>query len=544
MLVFSGNCQRRKGAQPIKPPHLTLAAGEPPAEVSATSTEVVRQASVRFSGLMVDKFLGYGFMVLVTKSYGPDAFGVYLFGVGAIEVALGATRLGLDRAAVRAVSGLNATGKPAEIKGVVRASLLLTLPVCVAITVVGLLFNDGLAAVLGQPRLDDFMRFAALAIPASVFADVLLWSTEGLGYQKYVALIRMMIEPAIKTAIAVGLFLVLGKAGSSRSLGLAYTVSVLISAIIAYAVYRRRVAPMAVGPSVERHVPELLRVGLPFCGLTILSRLLARADTFLIFAIVSAKATAHYTVALRTALLTTMIALAFDAAFRPAMARILAVGRPGDLAADYLSVSRSVFVLCLPACVVLGVFPERVMTVIGGQFSDAAAVCSLIAVATAVGFALGPAASALAMAGRTRVPLVNGLIAGAIGLALNVALIPRLGLAGAGAAQCISIVVSSVLNAVSARRLLGVSGIGRGHASLVVASVVAAVAGLVSDAIAPADKYAALAVVSSVVVLVYLAVIWAWGIRPEDKQLISNLLRVAVGGNDARNERSLWPKRR
>lgn len=484
---------------------------------------VARQASIRFSGLAFDKLLGYFFAIIVTKTYGPADFGLYLFGVGLIEVLLSLTRLGQDQAVVRAVASLHAAGKRVEIKGVLRTALAFTLPPAVAVAGLVLVVDHRLAAALGHPNLAYFLGFAALSLPAANLADSFLWISEGLGRQKYLTLVRMVLEPAVKTALSLALFLALGRAAGAQSLGLAYTASIIVSAASAYLVYRRVVLPLAPGRPTEPHAAELLRVGLPIGGLSVLTRLLARAEVFLIFTLVSARATAHFIVAQRTALLTTMIALSFDAAFRPAMAHALTDGLHDELKHQFSNVSRRVLMLCLPACVVLACFPSRVMAVVGDQFVGVAPVVTLITIGTVASFIAGPSASALVMAGHSRVALANGLVAGALGLALDIILIPRFGLFGAGVAQCGSMVVSNFLNACSARRLLGVSGVGRDHLRLLIPIIAAAAAGMLMNALGPANKYSALALIGISVLVAYTLCVAAVGVTPEDRRVVRDI---------------------
>lgn len=308
-----------------------------------------------------------------------------------------------------------------------------------------------------------------------------------------------------------------------RFLAFAYAIAQGVSAALGYFFYHRRVARRAPEDVTGSYAAELLRVGLPFCGTVVLTRLIARAEVLLLFAFLSASATAEFALAQRTALLATMIAFAVEAAFRPTIARSFAQGRYDQAQAQFLCVSRSTLMLGLPACIILALFPVRVMSVVGEQFVSAAPVVTLIAIGAVVTFAFGPVASALAMAGLTQKNLKNGLIAGAVGLALDLVLIPRIGIVGAAIAQLVSMTVLAVISAVSAYRATGVLGLGRAHLKLVVASLVAAGVGLLADTVAPANKYMAFVVIATSVLLAY--VITLALIRPveEDWQLIKSV---------------------
>jgi O-antigen/teichoic acid export membrane protein len=251
--------------------------------------------------------------------------------------------------------------------------------------------------------------------------------------------------------------------------------------------------------------------------------LLARAEIFLLFAFVSAAATAEYTLAQRTALLTMMIALAADAAFRPTIARAFAKGQYDQAASQFMCVSRSILMIGLPVCLLLVLFPSRVMAVIGDQFTEVAPVVTLITIGTMANFTFGPAASALAMAGLTQKNLRNGLVAGAIGLTLDLTLIPRIGIVGAAIAQSVSMIALATINAYSAYRATGVYGIGKMHLKLVVAGAVAAAAGLITNSVAPQNRYAAFVILATAMFSSYGATLVLIKPAPEDLQLLKSI---------------------
>jgi O-antigen/teichoic acid export membrane protein len=484
---------------------------------------VARQASIRFGGLAFDKILGYLFALFVAKTYGSTELGLYLFGVGLFEIAFAVSELGADRAAVRESASRHARGRDAEIPSVAKGTLALTLPISIAIGAAIALGAPVVASALERPYLGPFLVVGAAALPLTILADAFLYPIEGLGLQRWTVAIRMVVEPIAKVLLAVVFFFALGAGAEIGALGLAYVLSIALSAALAYLAFRSVVARSEGGAWPLR---PLLRIGLPACALNVLARLLAWYDIFLVFTLVSAEATSSYTVALRTALLTTMLASSFDAAFKPAIAAAIALERREELTAEYLRVSRSVLLLCLPAVVMLALFPRVTMAVLGDQFVVASPVVAIVALGTLTSFLAGPAVSALVMAGRTRAPLVNGFAGGAIGIATALLLVPRLGIVGAAAGQFASMAIAAALNARAAWRELGVIGVGRDHARPLAAAIVAAAAGLAAAATAPANKYLAFLVVGAAVTIGYIVAIAAIGLREDDVRLIRGVLHL------------------
>ena len=103
-------------------------------------------------------------------------------------------------------------------------------------------------------------------------------------------------------------------------------------------------------------------------------------------------------------------------------------------------------------------------------------------------------------------------------------LIPRIGVIGAGIAQCVSTLVSNTLNGLAARRWFGDFAIGRHHLSLLVAALAASGAMLLAGKISITNKYAGLAAIVGATLTIYTATLFLIGIVPEDKQIIRILL--------------------
>ncbi|MGB5038092.1 MAG: oligosaccharide flippase family protein [Blastocatellia bacterium] len=508
-----------------------------PAQPSpATFGHVARQASIRFSGLAFDKVLGYVFALFVAKTYGSTAFGLYIFGVGLFEISYALTEAGFERATIRAIASAQARGVTAEIPRIVRTSLAFTFPLGLAVMMVVILGAPWFSELLGRPDLALFLQLAAIAIPLSLMADNHLWAMEAIGRQRYSVIVRMVVEPIVKITIAATLFLTIEMVSRSAPLAIAYAGGVASSAVLAWMFYRREVLRDVTGTAHERHLSGLLRVAVPACGLSLLQRLLSWASIFIVFTFVTSEATTHFAVAVRTALLTMMVASAFDAAFRPSIAAALALNRQEDIAEPFQRVARTVLTIVLPAVAMLVAFPHRVMPVVGDQFAVAAPVVAVIAIGTLASFLAGPSASALTMAGHARVPFWNGLAGGAIGVIIGLGLVRRFGMLGVGIGQLVSLIVANTLHAIAAKRLLGVVSIGRGHARPIAAAIVGVAAGYLVDGLADANKYIVLAEVGAAVVLAYGATLLIVGLPPEDVKMVRAVIaRIAGKGNGRGN---------
>jgi O-antigen/teichoic acid export membrane protein len=132
-------------------------------------------------------------------------------------------------------------------------------------------------------------------------------------------------------------------------------------------------------------------------------------------------------------------------AVQPRISALLAHRDLGAVNTVYRASTCWLVLITWPLYLLFAVFSTYVLAVFGGGYAVGAPVMVLLALAMLVATGCGLVDSVLAMAGRTSWNLGNALLALAVNVALNLLLIPPLGILGAALAWAIAIVLANLL---------------------------------------------------------------------------------------------------
>jgi O-antigen/teichoic acid export membrane protein len=132
----------------------------------------------------------------------------------------------------------------------------------------------------------------------------------------------------------------------------------------------------------------------------------------------------------------------------------------GDIAGAqslYRSTTRSLILLAVPVYVLLAMFAPLALDLLGPGFESAAVPLAVLCAGAIVSFCAGPVHSVLIMGGRSGLAAANKAVVLALNVALDIVLVPTLGLLGAAIAWSACMVLDCALAAWQVRRVHGIS---------------------------------------------------------------------------------------
>jgi O-antigen/teichoic acid export membrane protein len=210
---------------------------------------------------------------------------------------------------------------------------------------------------------------------------------------------------------------------------------ILLLAVAATLVARRQGATLAPKPASRR---AMLRESLPILASGIFFMLMLRVDLFLVDIYLGSEATGRYAAVIRFAEATYLVASVAVAASAP---RIIAMYRAGssEYLAAYRTLLRRLLAISIGLALLLSIAAEPIVeTLLGKAFVPAAPVLAVYAW-SAVPVYMGSARDRLVIdLGLTRTSVVNTACGTVLNIALNIILLPWIGLIGAGIATLVS----------------------------------------------------------------------------------------------------------
>lgn len=437
---------------------LNTAAGLIGRRVGLHTRELMQGASVTFFVRVAGTGIAFAFNIVLASILGASGTGAFYLGMTALAVAGVIGRLGLDHTVVRFTSVSVSAADWPGLRGVYRNSLLLT---CAASGLSALAMYASApflaSAVFKQPQLDLPFRWLSLAVvPIGVLThhSVTLRGMKRVGWSA-------ALQPKGGGIILPGLALC-GLAVSGPEIGVTeaatvYSAAAALAALASVAGWRviTRDVPNA-APAFS--IIELLRSSFPLLWVSLTNLVTAWAPVVLLSIFGTTRDVGIFSIAFRTAALTSFVLLAVSSIAAPKFASLYAEGRTQELSDVVRSSTTLMALASLPVLAVLLLAPGPVLALFGEEFSSGGAgILRVLALGQFVNVATGSVSHLLMMSGRERL-LRNAMFGSAAAtLLLNSVLIPSWGLMGAAIATSFVLAAVNLCLVRLSRRHLGIS---------------------------------------------------------------------------------------
>ncbi len=401
---------------------------------------MARQGSLNFAGAIFNQSLRFGLTFLVASLLGATTAGLYFQSYAFLAFLSVVASGAFTDTLTRFVAVHRADGDDAGLRGTIRLGLVTTTAVA---TVIGLaLYWWAPALAMGpfhDPRLSPFLRFVAVALPATAYTDAALAATQGFKTMKPYASINLFFEPACRIVLTVVLLLAgWGLVG----LMVALLITNCVSAVLASIALRRLMGRPHVSPRYE--VKEIFSFSVPSWLSNLASNGLLWADIIILSIYASSAEVAIYQVATRLTLLATVFIQPVTNSFAPRIADFWRRKRFDLMKKTFKLITSWVVRLSLPSFVVLLIFPRQLLGLFGPEYEAGVTVTRIMTVAWLLNAASGPCGYVLTMSGRPKVQMGNYSAALILNVALNIVLIPRFGITGAATAWATTILMLTV----------------------------------------------------------------------------------------------------
>jgi len=185
----------------------------------------------------------------------------------------------------------------------------------------------------------------------------------------------------------------------------------------------------------------------------------------------------------------------------------------------YAWLTKWVLVFTIPLAAAIIIFAGPVMTAFGGDFRSGAAVLAVCAIAQIVNCGAGSVGFLLLMSGNhlslMKIQAVNAILM----VALNVLLVPRLGILGAALGLSTSIVGTNVWCLAEVRKRLHLFPYNRSYAKVVLSAIVTTLALVLQRNFLPHATWRAAGFALPLAYMVFLGAMFVVGFDAEDRML-------------------------
>lgn len=397
--------------------------------------DVVRGGSVAFVLRMLGVGLGYGFNVLLARLLGAEGAGVYYLALTVTTIATAFGRVGLDNALLRFTAANAARGDWNKVLGVYRRGIGLA---ALASTVVSVITFSGAPwiaqSVFSEPALVEPLRLMALGIlPWSLLT---LYGELLRGLEKIAS--ASFVQGLSIPLINIPLLLLLGRPFGVVGAVTAYVVATSLVLLLSVGLWHRATRQMK-GVPASFDARLLLTTSLPLFWVTLMNLTMSWTDTLMLGIWEDSASVGIYSVAMRTAKLTSFILVAVNSIAAPKFAALYGQGDYQSLGSLARSVARLMTLLAAPILLVFIIAPSWVLRLFGPGFASGAAVLMILSFGQFVNVATGSVTYLLIMCGYEKLTRNNVTLYAILNVVLNAVLIPKFGIMGAAVATATSL---------------------------------------------------------------------------------------------------------
>ncbi|MCW2678374.1 MAG: multi antimicrobial extrusion protein MatE [Modestobacter sp.] len=424
-------------------------AGDRPGAAAQRSSlgALARGGALNLVGAAVSALTSVALTVVVTRALVKDDAGAFFALTSLFLLGETVARLGTGTGLVWSLSRMRALGQRDRITAVLRVALLPVVGLSVLVASVLAVGAPDFARLVGGATTGAAAAVVVLAVllPVTTLSDSLLAATRGFASMLPTVVVDRIGRPLLQlvlVAIAV-------RVDSAALLVAAWAAPWAVSAAVGWwwlSVLRRRGVPSGPAAPADR---ETWRTFWSFTAPRALASVaqlaLQRLDIVLISVLIGPAAAAVYTAATRFLVVGQMANQAISTAVQPRLGELLAVDDRPATNALFRTATTWLVLLTWPLYLLCATFGVQVLRLFGRGYDAGAPVILVLAGAMLVATGCGMVDMVLNMAGRTSWNLANAFLALAVNIAVDLVLIPRIGIMGAAIGWAAAIVVNNVL---------------------------------------------------------------------------------------------------
>ncbi len=431
----------------------------PKAEEKATAElrSSVRGSALLLTGRGIALSVEFAAHVIVVRYLTQEDYGAYSYALALASLFAGFLVLGLPETLARYAPIYLEGRQHWRLLGAIIVAITLILSIGAVAAGLVLLMPDLVGDALDSQDSARLLGILMLAVPSDGINLVFQGLFAALGRVRAIFFRQYVLVPGLRLIVA--LVLVLGDE-SVTFLAIGY-VAVSLVGVLWYAAYAAPLLRRAVSGArqrIELPAREILSFALPVLLTNVFWIVLLAAGTIALGVLGSTTEVAEFQAVLPPARLNYLVTTIFSILFIPTISRLYARNDLAELRNAYLHTTYWLTALTIPLLALTTVFaPTFVPTFFGGEYDASIPILILLSAGYYVHSAAGPNSTTLKVFRRLRVTVIIDLVALALGIVLNLVLIPPAGAVGAALAFLLSVAARNAAYQIALRRVAGIS---------------------------------------------------------------------------------------
>ncbi len=430
-------------------------------DVDTSLKTILKGAGFFFIGAIFSKAFSFVYAIVTARWLGPSDYGLLNIGIMFLGIGTILSTFGLNAGVMRFVSYYKSKGKEDYVKGVVLTSVKIVILTSILVSLFFYLISPYLAYVFfGEEGLLAIMPVFILAMPFNTLRQLFVFISRGFNNAKYPVYAEQFFMQPVRFFLTI-LFLLFGLGVVGVSTAVMFSV-IMTSLLMLYFLEFRVHKIFRSKVKAKTDVKRLLSYSWPLAFTPMIYILLTWTDTLMIGYFLNAAAVGIYNVARPASVLIMVFPDSLNMLFVPVITSLYALRKKDEMRSVYLSVSKWIFIACLPLFLLFVVFPDNILTILfDSRYVSAAMPLSVLSLGYFLSVITGPGGGILSSLEKTKLLLFTSLVAACLNVVLNIVLIPVFGITGAALATSLSIISQYWMNMIIANKHMRIIPFGK-----------------------------------------------------------------------------------
>lgn len=480
-------------------------------------TAVARGGSLNLLGSVCTAIATFALALVLTRELGAGGAGPYFVAIPIFQILVRCAELGVSTGLIRAISQARVLNRTKEIGSLVAIGVTASFVAGLALMAIGLSAVGPIADLVtmsdsGSELIREILPVFLLGLPLATVFFALVNGSRGFGTMKPTALLDRMVRPIAQLILVAA---AIAADQSARIIAIAWVLPYVVLAV-AGAIWFARLTTRAIrrDPDAAERRPlgtisrEFWAFTLPRAVAAVFQGASLWLNPIMVSALAGAAGAAIYTAGYRYLQLGTFLALAVGQSVQPLISEAMARSAISDAQGLFETTSSWLTAFVTPLYMSVAVFAAPLLSIFGPEFVEARWALVALSVAAMFSAICGPVDTVLLMGGRSVLSTYNMAVGFATNVVLNLLLIPRFGITGAGIAFGAGMVVMNLAPLIQVKRHLSLSPFGDGTRIAAVAAVGTFLPALIVGRIAAGESLLAAIGVSALAAAVYAPFVW------------------------------------
>lgn len=395
-------------------------------------------------GLFFTKLLNYIFRLIIAK-LGPDQYGLFSIGLGVVSFGAIIALMGMDRGMLRFISYYIGIKNNEKIKGTIFFILKFSLISSIIFGLIIFLASPYIAStIFHNKELSIIIKILAFSIPAYVLSEVTLSIIRAFREVKYVVYSKNIFESLSKIILSV---IAIYFGYKLFGISIAYVISLVLGFIMAFYFVEKKLFSILNKSIITKYSnKEIFSYSWPLMINNIMELSLIWVDTLLIGYFKTSSDVGIYNAAFPTAMLLTAVPVAILTLFTPTMGKLMGENKINEQKDIFNIISKWIFLVALPLTLFIMFFPKEILKILfGNEYITGYIALSILAFGFLISAISFTSRKILEVYKKSKLILINSIIAVLLNIILNIILIKRYGINGAAISSAISFLVYSLI---------------------------------------------------------------------------------------------------